>query len=56
LLEVVRHIAGLELLAHADQHVAQPARLDLGIERVGRDAERPARLALANHQPAAGQL
>jgi len=55
LLEVVRQIAGFELLPAADQHIAQPARLDLGVKRVGGDAQRPANLGLRDHQPAIGE-
>jgi hypothetical protein len=52
----VGQIAWLELAAVPDQHIAQPSRLDFRAERIRRDAERPARFALGDQQPAGGQF
>jgi hypothetical protein len=51
--EVIGEIGGLETAAVANQHVPQPACLDLTRHRSFADAERATRLGLANQQSAA---
>ena len=56
MLKVVGEVARLEFAAAANQHIAQPARLDLLRQRLRRYAEGSADLGLRDQQPALGEL
>jgi hypothetical protein len=56
LLEIIGEVAGFEFAAGADQHIAQPARLDFLDQCFLRYPERATRRALLDQEPVTREI